>query len=127
MTQISIDVQPRYIEAESDPDQQRFVFAYTITIANEGSSPARLLNRRWLITDADGGVEEVKGAGVVGKRPRLEPGERFRYTSAAILKTPVGSMQGHYEFERDDGTLFLADIPAFSLSIPSLSMPRIVH
>lgn len=122
MKQISIDVQPRYIEAESDPDRRRFVFAYTITIANESSSPARLLNRRWLITDADGGVEEVNGAGVVGKQPRLEPGERFRYTSAAILKTPVGSMQGHYEFERDDGTLFLADIPAFSLS-----MPRIVH
>ena len=122
MKQISIDVQPRYIEAESDPDQKRFVFSYTITIGNEGTTPARLLNRRWLITDSDGGVEEVNGPGVVGKQPRLEPGERFRYTSAAILKTPVGSMQGHYEFERDDGTLFLADIPAFSLS-----MPRIVH
>ena len=83
MTQISIDVQPRYIEAESDPDQQRFVFAYTITIANQGSSPARLLNRRWLITDADGGVEEVKGAGVVGKpRPRL-----VRLTQAGLLRT----------------------------------------
>lgn len=122
MKQISIDVQPRYIEAESDPQRQRFVFAYTITIGNEGSSAVRLLNRRWLITDADGGVEEVIGAGVVGKQPHLEPGERFRYTSAAILKTPVGSMQGHYEFESADGTLFLADIPAFSLSVP-----RILH
>lgn len=122
MTDISIQVETRYIDRESDPERARYVFAYTITIGNEGERPARLLNRHWLITDAEGAVQEVNGPGVVGKQPRLEPGENFRYTSAAILKTPVGSMQGHYEFERDEGDRFLAEISAFSLSVP-----RIVH
>jgi len=122
MSSISIQVETRYIDRESDPDRGRYVFAYTITIGNESRRAVRLLNRHWLITDAEGTVQEVNGPGVVGKQPRLEPGEGFRYTSAAILKTPVGSMQGHYEFERDTGDRFLAEIPAFSLS-----MPRIVH
>jgi len=120
MKEIDIRVETRYVERESDPARERYVFAYTITITNEGERPARLMNRHWVITNAQGRVEEVDGPGVVGRQPRLEPGEAFRYTSAAILATPVGSMHGHYEFERDDGTTFLAPIPAFSLQVAGL-------
>ncbi len=120
--EIDIQVEVRYIERESDPDGKRFVFAYTITISNAGGEAAQLLNRYWRITDAEGKVEEVEGPGVVGKQPLLEPGESFRYTSAAILTTPVGSMEGHYEFQRQDGETFLAPIQAFSLS-----QPNVVH
>ncbi len=118
--EIKIDVATRFIEKESDPEHNRYVFAYTIVIENLGDAPAQLLNRHWHVTDAGGRVQEVQGPGVVGKQPRLEPGESFRYTSAAVLETPVGSMHGHYEFQRDDGERFLAEIPAFSLSVPNL-------
>jgi ApaG protein len=119
---IRIEVETRYVEGESDPKINRYVFAYTITIANLGDSPAQLLSRHWHITNANGEVAQVVGPGVVGKQPRIEPGSAFRYTSAAILETPVGSMHGEYEFQRDDGEKFLAPIAAFSLS-----MPNVVH
>jgi len=115
-----INVEVRYIERESDPGTNRYVFAYTITITNRGATSAQLMNRYWRITDADGKVEEVAGPGVVGKQPVIEPGEAFRYTSAAILETPVGSMEGHYEFHGESE--FLVPIPAFSLS-----QPNVVH
>jgi ApaG protein len=119
---IEIQVEVRFIERESEPDARRFVFAYTITVTNAGDEPAQLMNRYWRITDAEGKVEEVNGPGVVGKQPRIPPTESFRYTSAAVLTTPVGSMEGHYEFQRDSGETFLAPIPAFSLS-----QPNVVH
>ena len=96
------------------------MFAYNITITNGGHAPCQLLNRHWIISDASGGVEEVRGEGVVGQQPRLEPGQAFEYTSGAILKTPVGSMHGEYEFVTDDGEKFEAEIAAFSLSMPNL-------
>jgi ApaG protein len=113
-----IEVEVRYIERESDPDNQRYVFAYTITITNHSPETAQLMNRYWRITNGDGAVEEVEGPGVVGKQPIIEPGGSFRYTSAAILETPVGSMEGHYEFHGDG--VFRVPIPAFSLSRPNV-------
>ena len=91
-----------------------------ITITNEGTAPAKLLSRHWIITDATGGVEEVRGDGVVGHQPRLSPGESFEYTSGSILKTPVGTMQGSYEFVDDEGKRFEAPISVFSLSVPNM-------
>lgn len=115
-----IDVEPRYIARESDPEARRWVFAYTITIRNTGAVAARLNHRHWVITNADGVRQEVRGRGVVGEEPHIAPGESFRYTSAAVLETPVGSMQGHYEFEADGGERFLVPIPVFSLSVPNM-------
>jgi ApaG protein len=116
--QISVAVDTRYLEDQSDPDEQRYVFAYTITIRNRGSVPAKLLGRHWVITDANGKVQEVRGEGVVGEQPHLMPGQGFRYTSGAVLETPVGSMQGSYQMLADDGVQFEAPIPAFTLAIP---------
>lgn len=118
--QIQIDVQTRYMDEQSSPDDSRYVFSYTITISNKGEYPAKLVNRHWLITDAEGGVEEVRGRGVVGEQPYLEPGEQFQYTSGTILKTPVGSMEGSYGMVTDEGVQFEAVIPAFSLAIPKI-------
>jgi ApaG protein len=115
---ISVDVDARYLENQSNPRESRFVFAYTITIRNEGEVPARLLNRRWLITDANGKVQEVRGEGVVGEQPYLKPGQGFRYTSGAILETPVGAMEGSYEMLADDGVSFEAPIAPFTLAMP---------
>jgi ApaG protein len=115
---ISVDVEASYMEEQSSPEDNRYVFSYTITIHNAGSLPARLLNRHWLITDSNGKVQEVRGAGVVGEHPYLQPGEDYRYTSGAIIETPVGSMQGSYEMVADDGVHFDAPIAIFSLSIP---------
>lgn len=117
--QIGINVAVRYIEEQSEPEHNRFVFAYTINIMNKGAIGAKLLSRHWLITDADGAVEEVRGPGVVGEHPHLQPGESFTYTSGAIIKTPVGSMQGSYQMQADDGMLFDAEIMPFSLSNPA--------
>ncbi|MGH8495151.1 MAG: Co2+/Mg2+ efflux protein ApaG [Gammaproteobacteria bacterium] len=117
---IRVDVETRFVEGQSDPAQSRFVFAYTITIRNEGLSPARLLNRHWVITDANGKVQEVRGEGVVGEQPHLRPGEGFRYSSGAIIETPVGSMQGSYEMVSDEGEHFDAPIEPFSLAMPGL-------
>lgn len=105
---------------ESNPDSNRYVFAYTITIENRGDVGARLLSRHWLITDAEGHRQEVRGEGVVGEQPYLGPGERFRYTSGAILETPVGAMEGSYQMQADDGTAFEAPVPPFSLAMPGL-------
>ncbi len=117
---ISVSVMARYIPEQSDPDNQRYVFAYTINILNKGTIRAKLLSRHWLITDADGKVQEVRGPGVVGEHPDLAPGESFTYTSGAIIETPVGSMQGSYQMQAADGVLFDAEISPFSLSDPSL-------
>lgn len=115
---IDIKAATNYLESQSVPEAGRFVFAYTITIHNSGDTPARLIERHWVITDADGKVQEVRGEGVVGEKPRLAPGEFFRYTSAAMIGTPVGTMQGEYRMVSDDGECFDAPIPAFTLSIP---------
>jgi ApaG protein len=115
---ISVDVDTRYLENQSNPHESRFVFAYTITIRNEGEVPARLLKRHWLITDANGKVQEVRGDGVVGEQPYLKPGQGFRYTSGAILETPVGAMEGSYEMLGDDGISFDAPIAPFTLAMP---------
>lgn len=115
---IQVHTRAFYLEEQSEPDNNRFVFAYTITISNEGSVPAKLLGRHWIITDANGKVEEVRGSGVVGEQPYLRPGESFRYTSGAILETAVGSMRGSYQMLADDGVNFEAPIAPFSLSIP---------
>ncbi len=116
--QIAVLVETDYIENQSAPDKQRYVFSYTITIRNDGSEAAKLLNRHWIITDADGKVQEVKGKGVVGEQPHLRPGETFRYTSGTVLGTPVGSMQGIYDMVDNAGNHFDALIPPFSLARP---------
>ena len=113
-----IDVATRYLDEQSEPEQDRYVFAYTVRIRNAGKVPARLLGRHWVITDANGNVREVTGEGVVGERPWLRPGEDFSYTSGAVLETHLGTMHGSYEMIADDGTRFDAPIPAFTLSVP---------
>ena len=113
-----VEVQANYVLEQSEPDEQRYVFAYTVTIENHGGIPAKLLTRHWYITDADGNVQEVEGDGVVGEQPHLKPGDGFRYTSGTVLKTPVGSMHGSYHMLADDGTEFDTPIAPFSLSIP---------
>lgn len=117
---INIDVATNYVDEQSDPDTGRYVFAYTITISNAGRVAARLLSRHWVITDGNGKVQEVSGDGVVGEQPHLNPGEEFRYSSGAVLETPVGSMQGRYRMQADNGTDFDAPIPAFTLAVPGL-------
>ncbi len=119
---IQVGVQTAYLDDQSSPADDRYVFAYTITIVNQGQVPAKLMTRHWIITDSNGHVEEVRGEGVVGEQPYLRPGEGFRYTSGAVIKTPVGSMQGSYQMRADDGVIFDAPIPPFSLS-----MPRTLH
>ena len=116
--QIQIDVRTAYLPGQSEPGQNRYVFAYTITITNSGSVPARLVTRHWIITDANEQKREVHGEGVVGEQPYLLPGTSFQYTSGTILETPVGTMQGSYQMIADDGTAFDAEIPSFTLSIP---------
>ena len=116
--QFDIDVDTRFLDDQSAPEEGRYVFAYTIHIRNEGNVPARLLGRRWLITDGNGKVQEVVGEGVVGEQPWLRPGEGFEYTSGAVLETDIGTMRGSYDMLADDGTRFAAPIPAFILSIP---------
>ena len=115
---ITIEVETSYVREQSLPEQNRYLFAYTITITNTGSIPVQLLSRHWVITDANNKVQEVRGDGVVGEQPHLTPGESFRYTSAAMLETPVGCMQGEYQMIADDGVEFEAEIPAFNLSTP---------
>ena len=117
---ISVDVETGYRDDQSDPKQDRYVFSYTITIRNDGHAPARLLTRHWLITDANGKVQEVRGDGVVGEQPYLKPGQGFRYSSAAVIETPVGAMQGSYQMVGDDGTQFDAPIAPFRLAMPGI-------
>ncbi len=115
---IRVSVQSRYLQERSSPAQGQYAFAYTVTIANEGTETAQLRTRHWIITDGRGTVEEVRGDGVVGEQPRLEPGESFQYTSGCVLTTPVGEMHGEYRFIRDDGSYFDASIAPFSLATP---------
>ena len=117
---IRVEVETSYLDEQSDPREHRYVFAYTITIRNDGPTPARLLTRHWVITDANGKVQEVRGDGVVGEQPYLEPGQGFRYSSGAVIETPVGAMQGSYQMVSDDGLAFDAPIPPFRLAIPGV-------
>ena len=117
---IRVLVETTYIQDQSEPDQGRYVFAYTITITNMGEKSAQLMNRHWIITDANNKVQEVRGEGVVGEQPYLSPGDSFQYTSAAMIETPVGSMQGNYQMIAEDGVEFNAEIPAFNLSTPHI-------
>ena len=117
---ISIRVATDYVDEQSEPDADRYVFAYTITIANTGDVAARLISRHWIIADANGKVQEVSGDGVVGEQPHLSPGEEFRYSSGAVLETPVGAMQGLYRMEADNGVNFDAPIAPFTLAVPGV-------
>ncbi len=115
---IDVDVETVYIESESDPDENRYVFAYTITIRNVGDVAAKLLTRHWVIRDANGKVQEVQGEGVVGEQPHLKPGEGFQYTSGTMLETSMGTMGGSYLMVTDEGAEFKAPIADFLLSTP---------
>lgn len=115
---ILVQVQPKFLEEQSEPEEGYFVWAYTIRIENTGTQTVQLINRHWRITDGRGQVEEVHGAGVVGKQPVLKPGEHFDYTSGCPLRTPSGFMVGTYEMRGEDGEMFNIEIPAFSLDSP---------
>ena len=117
---IEIDVETNYVAEQSKPAEDKFVFAYTICITNNNAPASQLMSRHWVITDGAGDVEEVRGEGVVGEQPKLAAGETFKYTSGAILKTPVGTMQGSYQFESQHGERFEVPIAVFSLSVPHL-------
>ncbi|MBI3147648.1 MAG: Co2+/Mg2+ efflux protein ApaG [Betaproteobacteria bacterium] len=120
--QITVRTRTRYLEEQSRPEQDHYVFAYTITITNDGSVPAQLISRHWIITDSHHRVEEVRGLGVVGEQPWLKPGESYEYTSGSTLGTAVGTMRGSYQMVAEDGTRFDAPVPEFTLSVP-----RILH
>lgn len=115
---IQVVVETEYLPEQSDVAENRFVFAYHITIRNIGSVPAQLISRHWIITDADGDMQEVKGLGVVGHQPLLAPSQEFTYTSGCALTTAVGTMRGSYQMTAEDGTQFEAPIPEFVLSMP---------
>ncbi len=119
---IEVEAVAEFVEAQSDPEDDHYVFAYHITIRNTGSVAAQLISRHWIITDGAGNVQEVHGQGVVGEQPLLAPGESFRYTSGCVLETAVGTMHGSYQMAGADGYRFSADIPAFVLAVP-----RVLH
>jgi len=119
---IAVAARTAFIPDQSDVDGNRFVFAYTITITNTGGIPAQLISRHWIITDANNHVQEVKGLGVVGEQPYLQPDESYEYTSGTAIATPVGTMRGSYQMVGEDGVQFDAPIPEFTLS-----MPRVLH
>ena len=119
---IKVNVNTAYVDAQSVPEANRYVFTYTVTITNAGTTAARLLTRHWVITDANEKVQEVRGPGVVGEQPYLPPGSSFEYTSGTVLETPVGSMRGSYQMVDDEGMEFDAEIAPFLLS-----MPRTLH
>ncbi|WPP00365.1 Co2+/Mg2+ efflux protein ApaG [Pseudomonas sp. HR96] len=116
--QIDVSVVTRFLAEQSQPEQQRFAFAYTVTVQNNGQVPARLLSRHWVITDGDGKVEEVRGAGVVGQQPLIAAGESHTYSSGTVMTTKVGNMQGSYEMLAEDGQRFNAVIAPFRLAVP---------
>jgi len=122
LNNIRVDVETRYIEDQSNPEQNYYVFAYTITIRNKGQQSAKLLTRHWVITDSNQKIQEVRGDGVVGEQPLLKPGEQFVYTSGTMLETAVGTMKGSYQMLADDGSQFDATIDEFVLSTP-----RVLH
>lgn len=117
---VSVQVQSVYIESQSAPDEQRYVFAYTVTIRNLGRTPVQLLGRYWLITNGNGRETEVQGEGVVGVQPHIAPGEEYQYTSGAVIETPLGTMQGHYEMLDAEGKPFRIAIPVFRLAVSTL-------
>ena len=119
---VTVSAESIYLAEQSDEDQSRYMFAYTVKITNNGSVAARLISRHWLITDSNERVQEVRGDGVVGEQPNLEPGSTYEYTSSAAIETPVGTMRGSYQMVAEDGTRFDAVIPEFTLSIP-----RVLH
>ena len=119
---IEISAETQYLADQSDEAASRYVFAYTITLRNTGSVAAQLISRHWVIADAQGLVQEVRGLGVVGAQPLLEPGQSFEYTSGAAIATAVGTMKGSYQMVATDGTRFEAPIPEFTLSVP-----RVLH
>jgi ApaG protein len=116
---IQVEVESFYVPERSEPKRSYYFFAYHITITNRGDVPAQLLARHWVITDGNGQVQEVRGDGVVGEQPHLEPGQTFDYTSACPLQTPFGTMEGSYNFVTDGGEEFDATIPLFMLAVPS--------
>lgn len=117
---IRVLVRSEYISAQSSTEEQRFVFAYHVTIENRGSTAAKLLSRHWIITDGDQHVQEVKGDGVIGQQPTIEPGDSYKYSSGAVIKTPVGTMQGSYQMiDEISGSAFNANIPVFRLASPN--------
>ena len=120
--EITVSTQTQHIPDQSDEANGRFVFAYTITIRNTGSITAQLISRHWVISDANGEMQEVRGLGVVGSQPLIKPGEAFEYTSGTAIATPVGTMRGSYQMVAEDGTQFDANIPEFTLSVP-----RVLH
>ncbi len=120
--EISVRAVTRYLPEQSDESAGRYVFAYTITLRNTGTVTAQLISRHWIITDADGAVQEVRGLGVVGAQPVLRPGESHEYTSGTAIATPVGTMRGSYQMTAEDGRQFEAPIPQFTLSAP-----RVLH
>ena len=120
--EITVKTQTEYIPDQSDIESERYVFAYTITITNTGSITAQLISRHWLITDATGQLQEVRGLGVIGEQPLLKPGESFEYTSGCVIATPVGTMHGSYQMVAEDGTKFEAPVAEFTLN-----MPRVLH
>ena len=119
---IDVAAKSVFLPDQSDEDGSQYMFAYTIKVANMGTVAAKLISRHWIITDSNGRIQEVRGDGVVGEQPRLEPGAVFEYSSSASLETPVGTMRGSYQMVAEDGTQFEADIPEFTLSIP-----RVLH
>ena len=116
---VRVIVKPAFWPERSSPEQNQWAFTYAVTVVNEGTRAATLRARHWVITDASGRVEEVRGEGVVGKQPRLEPGDSFEYTSWAMLRTPFGTMRGEYVMERGDGSKFEAKIAEFVLTMPN--------
>ena len=117
---IRVSVQTRYLADQSNPDERRYVFSYTVSIHNSGKTGAQLLTRQWLITDADGRLQEVQGDGVIGEQPHISPGETHTYTSGSIIETPVGTMEGRYGMVSADGQQFDATIPVFRLAVPGV-------
>ena len=120
--EITVTTKASYVEDQSDPSKNQYVFAYTITVTNSGTVPAQLVSRHWVITDANNKVVEVKGLGVIGQQPLLKPGESFEYSSGTHLETAVGTMRGEYQMVAEDGQHFDAPIPSFTLSVP-----RVLH
>jgi ApaG protein len=116
--QVDVSVVTHYLADQSQPEQDRFAFAYTITVQNNGQMPARLISRHWVITDGDGHVEEVRGAGVVGQQPLIDTGKSHTYSSGTVMTTKVGNMQGTYEMVAEDGKHFDAVIKPFRLAVP---------
>lgn len=116
--QVDVSVTTRFLAEQSQPEHDRFAFAYNITVRNNGSLPARLLSRHWIITDGDGHVEEVRGEGVVGQQPLIDAGTSHSYSSGTVMTTKVGTMQGTYQMLAEDGTRFDAVIKPFRLAVP---------